>query len=137
MFYNLKPPLLLNFRIASGFGIMDIYPPRIPKSLKYVELPVVDQETCHNSIAELQKHRQNLPRLTDNMFCVGLPEGGSSSCLGDSGGPFALCDEGQFWAAGIDSWGVDCGKAGTYRVYTKVANYLNWINQTIHDSGGL
>lgn len=116
---------------------MDIYPPRIPKSLKYVELPVVDQETCRNSIAELQKHRQNLPRLTDNMFCVGLPEGGSSSCLGDSGGPFALCDEGQFWAAGIDSWGVDCGKAGTYRVYTKVANYLNWINQTIHDSGGL
>uniref|UniRef100_A0A674PD90 trypsin n=1 Tax=Takifugu rubripes TaxID=31033 RepID=A0A674PD90_TAKRU len=81
------------------------------------------------------KRRHNLPRLTDNMFCVGLPEGGQSSCLGDNGGPFALSDDGQFWAAGIDSWGVDCGKQGTYRVYTKVANYLDWINQTIHDNG--
>lgn len=137
LFYDLKPPLLLIFRLASGFGIMDIYPPRIPKRLKYVELPVVDQETCRHSFTELKKRRHNLPRLTDNMFCVGLPEGGRSSCLGDSGGPFALSDDGRFWAAGIDSWGVDCGKAGTYRVYTNVANYLDWINQTIHDSGGL
>lgn len=115
----------------------DIYPPRAPKSLKYVAVPVVDQETCRHSFAQLKRHRHNLPRLTDNMFCVGVPEGGRSSCLGDSGGPFALSDGGQFWAAGIDSWGVDCGKAAPYRVYTKVANYLDWINQTIHDSGGL
>lgn len=127
---------LLIFRVASGFGIVDIYPPRIPKNLNYVELPVVDQETCRQSYAELKKRRHNLPRLTDNMFCVGLPEGGQSSCLGDNGGPFALRDDGQFWAAGIDSWGVDCGKQGTYRVYTKVANYLDWINQTVHDNGG-
>uniref|UniRef100_A0A674NUQ5 trypsin n=1 Tax=Takifugu rubripes TaxID=31033 RepID=A0A674NUQ5_TAKRU len=92
--------------------------------------------TCRHSFTELKKRRHNLPRLTDNMFCVGLPEGGQSSCLGDNGGPFALSDDGQFWAAGIDSWGVDCGKQGTYRVYTKVANYLDWINQTIHDNGG-
>ncbi|TWW79042.1 complement C1r subcomponent-like protein [Takifugu flavidus] len=122
--------------VASGFGIVDIYPPRIPKNLNYAELPVVDQETCRHSFTELKKRRHNLPRLTDNMFCVGLPEGGQSSCLGDNGGPFALSDDGQFWAAGIDSWGVDCGKQGTYRVYTKVANYLDWINQTIHDNGG-
>ncbi|XP_029694521.1 complement C1r-A subcomponent-like isoform X2 [Takifugu rubripes] len=122
--------------VASGFGIVDIYPLRIPKNLNYAELPVVDQETCRHSFTELKKRRHNLPRLTDNMFCVGLPEGGQSSCLGDNGGPFALSDDGQFWAAGIDSWGVDCGKQGTYRVYTKVANYLDWINQTIHDNGG-
>lgn len=120
-------------RLVSGFGIVDIYPLQIPKNLKYV----VDQETCRNSFAELKKHRPNLPRLTDNMFCVGLPEGGMSSCLGDNGGPFAPSDDRQFWAAGIDSWGVDCGKQGTYRVYPKVANYLDWINQTTHDNGGL
>lgn len=125
------------YRLVSGFGIVDIYPLQVPKNLEYVRLPVVDQETCRHSFAELKKHRPNLPRLTDNMFCVGLPEGGRSSCLGDNGGPFALSDDGQFWAAGIDSWGVDCGKQGTYRVYTKVANYLDWINQTIHDNGGL
>ncbi len=69
------------------------------------------------------------------MFCAGLPEGGKDSCLGDSGGPFVLRENGQYWAAGIVSWGVDCGQQGTYRVFTKVANYLDWIDQTIQENG--
>lgn len=117
---------------------MDIYPPRTPKSLRYVELPVVDQETCRQSFAELKKLRDDVPNLTDNMFCVGLPEGGRGSCLGDKGGPFTLRDNsGRFWAAGIDSWGVDCGIPGTYRVYTKVGNYVDWIKTIIHENEGL
>lgn len=124
-------------RLLSGFGLMEIYPPRVPNKLRYMHLPVVDQETCRNSVDKLRKTRFNLPSVTDNMFCAGLPEGGRASCLGDNGGPFAMSDDGQFWAAGIDSWGVDCGKQGTYRVYTKVANYLDWINKTIHENGHL
>ena len=57
------------------------------------------------------------------------------SCQGDSGGPFTLIDnEGQAWAAGIVSWGIDCGKVGTYGVYTRVTNYLDWINNTMQES---
>ncbi|XP_076592861.1 complement C1r-A subcomponent-like [Chaetodon auriga] len=120
--------------LTSGFGIMEIYPPRTATKLKYVQLPVVDQETCHDSVNKLKKTRNNIPSLTNNMFCAGIPEGGKDSCLGDSGGPFALSDDGQFWAAGIVSWGVDCGQQGTYRVYTKVINYLDWINQTMQEN---
>nr|XP_046255140.1 complement C1r subcomponent-like [Scatophagus argus] len=122
--------------LMSGFGIMEIYPPRVTKKLQYVHLPVVEQETCRNSLNELKKTRNHIPSLTNNMFCAGLPEGGKDSCLGDSGGPFALSDDGQFWAAGIVSWGVDCGQQGTYRVYTKVANYLDWINKTMQENDG-
>lgn len=111
---------------------MEIYPPRVTKKLKYVQLPVVEQDTCHDSFNKLKRTGYNLPSLTNNMFCAGLPESGKVSCLGDNGGPLALSENGRFWAAGIDSWGIDCGQQGTYRVYTKVANYLDWINKTIH-----
>ncbi|XP_041798251.1 uncharacterized protein LOC121610282 [Chelmon rostratus] len=123
--------------LMSGFGIMEIYPPRTATKLKYVHLPVVDQETCQNSVNKLKKTRNNVPSLTNNMFCAGVPEGGKDSCLGDSGSPLALSDDGRFWAAGIVSWGVDCGQQGTYRVYTKVTNYLDWINQTMQENGHL
>ncbi len=119
--------------MVSGFGIMAIYPPRITKKLKYVHLPVVERQTCQNSLNRLKKTRNGLPTLTDNMFCAGLPEGGKDSCHGDSGGPFVLRQDEQFWVAGIVSWGVDCGQQGTYRVFTKVANYMDWINKTIQE----
>ncbi|KAL7393047.1 hypothetical protein ABVT39_005784 [Epinephelus coioides] len=119
--------------LVSGFGITKIYPPRLTNRLKYVDLPVVDQKTCNNSLSKMRKTRENVPRLTNNMFCAGVPEGGKDTCLGDGGGPFALRDDGQFWAAGIVSWGVDCGQQGRYRFYTKVANYMDWINKTMQE----
>ncbi|XP_034730134.1 complement C1r subcomponent-like [Etheostoma cragini] len=120
--------------LVSGFGITNIYPLQLTNKLKYVQLPVVEQKTCSNSVNKLKKTRDNVPSLTNNMFCVGVPEGGKDSCLGDNGGPYALRDNGRFWAAGIVSWGVDCGKQGTYGVYTRVTNYMDWINKTMQEN---
>lgn len=116
----------------SGFGLTGSKITRIlTNTLKYVQLPVVDYDTCNASVASAKRTRTNVPSLTRNMFCAGFPEGGRDSCQGDSGGPYTLHDDGHFWAAGIVSWGVDCGMQGTYGVYTKVDNYLDWINNTI------
>ncbi|XP_045900499.1 complement C1r subcomponent-like [Micropterus dolomieu] len=119
--------------LVSGFGLTDTADSRwiVPNKLKYVHLPVVEQETCNNSITLLKRKRKNVPSLTNNMFCAGVPEGGKDSCHSDNGGPFALSEDGLFWVAGIVSWGVDCGQQGTYGVYTRVANYLDWINKTM------
>lgn len=119
----------------SGFGLTEMGKRRIlTNKLKYVQLPVVEQETCSASITLARKTKANVPDLTNNMFCAGFPEGGKDSCQGDSGGPFTLSDDGPFWAAGIVSWGVDCGQQGTYGVYTRVANYLGWINNTMQEN---
>nr|XP_019948213.1 PREDICTED: uncharacterized protein LOC109633063 [Paralichthys olivaceus] len=121
--------------VVSGFGITEIDKRRIlTNKLKYVHLPVVDQETCSKSVDLYKQGRSNVPNLTNNMFCAGVPEGGKDSCQGDSGSPYALSDNGQFRAAGIVSWGVDCGKQGTYGVYTKVANYVDWIEKTMQEN---
>ncbi|XP_034466935.1 complement component 1, r subcomponent isoform X1 [Hippoglossus hippoglossus] len=121
--------------LVSGFGVTETDGRRIlTNKLKYVRLPVVDQVTCTQSITLFKRGKNNVPSLTNNMFCAGVPEGGKDSCQGDSGSPYALTDHGRFWAAGIVSWGTGCGKQGTYGVYTRVANYLDWITKTMQEN---
>ncbi|XP_073340691.1 complement C1r-A subcomponent-like isoform X1 [Pagrus major] len=122
--------------LVSGFGLTEEKKRRIlTNKLKYVQLPVVEQDTCSNSITLARRTREHVPSLTNNMFCAGVPEGGKDSCQGDSGGPFAMSDDdGRFWAAGVVSWGVDCGRQGTYGVYTRVTSYVDWINKTMQEN---
>ncbi|KAG2470166.1 C1RA protein, partial [Polypterus senegalus] len=120
---------------VSGWGITESR--RLSSDLKYVALPIVDHSTCQNSVETIKKSRtEPTPDVTDNMFCAGRVEGGDDTCSGDSGGVFALISESdhEWYAAGIVSWGIDCGKKHSYGVYTKVSNYLDWIKQTMSDN---
>ncbi|XP_068998590.1 complement component 1, r subcomponent [Embiotoca jacksoni] len=120
---------------VSGFGVTGNHSSRfLTNKLKYVHVPVVGQQACSRSVSLLKVKRFDIPNLTNNMFCAGVPEGGKDSCQGDSGGPFTLANNGRFWAAGIVSWGIDCGQRGTYGVYTKVSHYLDWINKTMQEN---
>ncbi|XP_066457810.1 trypsin-like [Eleutherodactylus coqui] len=65
-------------------------------------------------------------RITNSMFCAGYV-GYSSTCKGDEGGPL-VCN-GQL--QGIVSWGDRCSAAKIPWVYTKVYNYLGWIQNTM------
>ncbi|WP_226779626.1 S1 family serine peptidase [Oceaniglobus trochenteri] len=81
--------------------------------------------------------RAPLP-LTENMLCSGTYEGGRTSCSGDSGGPLVVpLDDGSYVQAGVVSWGLSgesgqgCNEYALFSAYTKVANYLPWLEQTI------
>ena len=78
--------------------------------------------------------RDNIPELTENMFCAGMTEGTKDTCGGDSGGAFTLKRGGVYWAAGIVSWGINCGTKGVFGVYTRVGNYVDWIKKTMADN---
>uniref|UniRef100_H3C4L9 complement subcomponent C1r n=2 Tax=Tetraodon nigroviridis TaxID=99883 RepID=H3C4L9_TETNG len=121
--------------VVSGFGITNEQKRRIlTNRLKYVSLPVVDQGKCNASVIEEKNKKPDTPSLTDNMFCAGLPEGGKDSCQGDSGSPFTISHDNRAWAAGIVSWGIECGRQGVYGVYTSVTKYLDWINKTMQEN---
>jgi secreted trypsin-like serine protease len=107
---------------VTGWGTRSEGAPDYPDELYEVQVPIVDQSTCefvYGSIGD---------DITGNMLCAGLPQGGKDSCYGDSGGPLIVPDgSGGFKLAGIVSWGEGCAQPGFPGVYTRVANFVEWV----------
>src|SRR5690606_11505673 len=73
--------------------------------------------------------------ITNNMFCAGTPDYSRDTCSGDSGGPLVVFDTGMTpLLGGITSWGKECAIDNFPGVYTRVANYINWITDTIENN---
>lgn len=77
--------------------------------------------------------------MTENMIRSGTFGGGKGSCSGDSGGPLVVpLEDGTFIQAGIVSWGLSnqatqsCLETAQFSAYTRVSNYLPWLDQTIN-----
>lgn len=50
----------------------------------------------------------------------------------DSGGPIIYRHGDHYVAHGLVSWGEEgCARAGKLGVYTRVSNYLQWINDNV------
>uniref|UniRef100_A0A3Q4BDK2 Plasminogen activator n=1 Tax=Mola mola TaxID=94237 RepID=A0A3Q4BDK2_MOLML len=66
--------------------------------------------------------------VTSNMLCAGDTRGLDDACKGDSGGPLVCRNHGKMTLMGVISWGDGCGQKDKPGVYTRVVNYINWIN---------
>ncbi|MBN3296697.1 MASP1 protease, partial [Amia calva] len=123
-----NPNISMDYTVSSDLGtVSDV--------LQYVKLPVVLQTECQSSYAS----RSGSYNITDNMFCAGFYEGGKDTCLGDSGGAFTMEDpKTKRWVVqGLVSWGgpEECGSQRVYGVYTKVANYGDWLGNKLDMKG--
>ncbi len=99
--------------------------PQYPDQLYEVAMPVLANSTCGDA-----NHWGG--GITDNMLCAGYDGGGYSSCFGDSGGPLVVNSGGQWYLAGIVSFGTNpCALPYIPAVFTRVSQYGSWINQTI------
>uniref|UniRef100_A0A2P2HW09 Transmembrane protease serine 9-like n=1 Tax=Hirondellea gigas TaxID=1518452 RepID=A0A2P2HW09_9CRUS len=86
-------------------------------NLLEVDIPIMSNAECGTSY-----------RITPNMICAGVPEGGLDSCQGDSGGPMIVDDAGSYELVGIVSFGRRCASPGYPGVYARVTQYRSWIN---------
>ncbi|XP_072506396.1 trypsin-like [Notamacropus eugenii] len=135
MLIKLKTAATLNSRVAtvslpsscastgtscliSGWGNTASSGSNYPNVLQCLKAPVLSDSACSNAYPG---------QITSNMICVGYLEGGKDSCQGDSGGPVVCNGKLQ----GIVSWGYGCAQKGKPGVYTKVCNYVSWIQSTI------
>ena len=48
---------------------------------------------------------------------------------GDSGGPLQCLMNGQYYVAGITSFGSGCAKEGFPDIYTRVSYFADWIEE--------
>ena len=90
--------------------------------LQYIEVPIINPNDSGLS------NQLNVNSTTE--IIAGAIDGGMDSCQGDSGGPLVVrnIEDTEWLLVGITSWGLGCAQAGRPGVYTKVSNYINWIN---------
>lgn len=110
---------------VAGWGNMSTTDAVFPEELMEVDLRIIDFSQCSRS------YRSDGIDLTANMFCAGYMDGSKDSCQGDSGGPLIVPKNGTYDLAGIVSFGGSedqmCGAANYPGIYTKVQNYVAWI----------
>lgn len=100
---------------VTGWGLLEWGSQEpLPIILRVVAKPVVSNERC------------NVPyegRITPEMLCAGVEEGGRDACQGDSGGPLVFGGV----LHGVVSWGRGCALPNFPGVYARVSQYTTWI----------
>ncbi|XP_055460488.1 serine protease 27-like [Psammomys obesus] len=104
-----------------------------PFTLKELQVPLIDAQTCNdyyqeNSVSSVE------PVILEDMLCAGFEEGKKDACNGDSGGPLVYDVNGIWMQAGVVSWGSDCAQFKKPGVYTNVSFYTSWIENTMWNS---
>ncbi|XP_042229001.1 trypsin II-P29-like [Homarus americanus] len=100
---------------VSGWGTTT-YGGRPSEVLQEVELPILTTKECQQYLNDT---------VTDNMICTYRK--GYDACKGDSGGPLSWLKDDLYHLVGVVSFGDECAKENSPGVYTKVTNYLKWI----------
>jgi secreted trypsin-like serine protease len=108
--------------LVTGWGRTDWEIRAGSKDLQGVTVPYLVRATCNQPASYGG-------RITDNMFCAGLAQGGQDSCQGDSGGPATTLVDKTRRLVGVVSWGEGCGLRNKYGVYTRVSNFAGWITK--------
>ncbi|XP_068098474.1 mannan-binding lectin serine protease 2-like [Hyperolius riggenbachi] len=116
--------------LIAGWGMTERNTPS--RQLRFVEVDIIDHTQCKAAYKKLSSSSKEYS-VTDNMLCAGDLEGGRDSCAGDTGGPLMFWDDddNRWFIGGIISWGLECGQKGQYGVYTRVSQYLDWLEETM------
>ncbi|CAH0599410.1 unnamed protein product [Chrysodeixis includens] len=98
--------------------------------LQKIPLWPVSNETC---LSKFSPYKRHLPDGIDeaSQMCYGDDGKPRDTCEGDSGGPLQIMSKKvycTFTILGVTSFGITaCGEIGFPGVYTRVSNYIPWI----------
>jgi len=111
-----------DFTVA-GWGLLEEEGSASDRLMK-VTVPILDNAVCQVNYSGTGV------QITGNMLCAGRT--GQDSCQGDSGGPGIVADSNQDIdrLTGVVSFGIGCARPGFPGVYTRVSQFLDWIEDS-------
>lgn len=116
--------------ITMGWGLTAYSNWDASPTLQQVSVPIVSNDVCNEGYNAYSYYPYHDP-VTETMVCAGYAEGGKDACIGDSGGPLIIEEDGGYRIAGIVSWGEGCAEPGVYGVYTRVPAIVSFVNPYI------
>ncbi|XP_041980971.1 uncharacterized protein LOC121734426 [Aricia agestis] len=118
--------------VASGWGITNV-DKRSPSSLlRAVNLLMINEELCEHLLKPFANRHWS--KLADHQLCAGELAGGLDACQGDSGGPLQVQMDNQhkmYYLIGVTSFGYSCGLPNVPGLYTRVASFIDWIEDNV------
>ncbi|XP_012260641.2 transmembrane protease serine 9-like isoform X1 [Athalia rosae] len=116
--------------IAAGWGWLGEDTSRHKRAdiLQKVGVRVVENNLCRQWYASQGKKT----RVEPQQMCAGHEEGGRDSCWADSGGPLMVRGRrgtSETMVVGVVSTGVGCARPRLPGVYTRISEYVSWIEQ--------
>ncbi|XP_055586916.1 serine protease persephone-like [Uranotaenia lowii] len=99
---------------------------------------IVDRTECNYTVAHqkaVTNTRKLLGELQSTQICaLGRDDRNvttADACEGDSGGPLELITKNRRYIVGITSSGKPCGTANSPGIYTRVSQYIGWIESIV------
>uniref|UniRef100_A0AAG5CTE4 CLIP domain-containing serine protease n=1 Tax=Anopheles atroparvus TaxID=41427 RepID=A0AAG5CTE4_ANOAO len=93
--------------------------------LLHLKVPVWENDNCGEVFRSVSLD------IVPTQVCAG-GDMGKDSCRGDSGGPLMWLRRSEWYLVGLVSFGLEqCGANGVPGVYTRISEYMNWIQETM------
>ncbi|XP_046972203.1 venom serine protease Bi-VSP-like [Vanessa cardui] len=117
--------------IIAGWGDTEFRGPSATH-LQVLQLPVVSNDFCKKAYVDYKAQV-----IDERVLCAGYKKGGKDACQGDSGGPlmqpiyYPQNLTTYFFQIGVVSYGKRCAEAGFPGVYSRVTNFVPWLQENI------
>ncbi|CAI6344853.1 unnamed protein product [Macrosiphum euphorbiae] len=121
--------------MATGWGKTAL-DESVSTHLLKVRLNTISTEECNNSFLYMPNKINKLAKGIDenSMLCTGKTENQNDTCSGDSGGPIQIKHNSykcMYSQIGITSFGQMCGNEDSSSAFTRVSNYISWIEEIV------
>ncbi|KAF2905775.1 hypothetical protein ILUMI_00397 [Ignelater luminosus] len=97
--------------------------------LQKAKVNILETEKCR----EWYKSQGKKGKIQETQMCAGYETGGVDSCWADSGGPLMVASGAgdQLMVVGVVSTGIGCARPFLPGLYTRVSEYIPWIQSVI------
>ncbi|KAB0801689.1 hypothetical protein PPYR_03875 [Photinus pyralis] len=130
---NMNIPVLK--AVASGWGKVG-FSSDVSKHLLKVTLEFFTNPECNSTYRNNIGMRLRNGIMETTQVCAGHHTEAKDTCQGDSGGPLQIVNPDpniycMYSIVGVTSFGKACGVANLPGVYTRVSNYVDWIEKIV------